>query len=240
MPNTRLTGSITSQARNGINGSDIKGSDIKGSGINKRQLNFIIKTLEALFPDPAIPLNHSDTYTLLIAVVLSAQCTDKRVNLITPALFSAADTAEKMAGLPEDQIREIIRPCGLAPQKARAIKQLSELLVARHSGRVPSSLEELLELPGVGRKTASVVLTQAIGIPAFPVDTHIMRLAKRWKLSVGNNPTQTETDLKKLFPENLWGTIHLQMIYYGRTFCPARGHKLEECVICNKLERWRQ
>ena len=205
------------------------------SRITRRQLNFIIDTLESLFPSPPIPLEHKDPYTLLVAVVLSAQCTDKRVNLVTPLLFRAADTPEKMALIQEDDIANIIRPCGLAPQKARAIKKLSEILATKHRGQVPSSLDELLELPGVGRKTASVILTQAFDIPAFPVDTHILRLAKRWKLSTARNPIQTETDLKKLFHKDLWGKIHLQMIYYGRSYCPARGHCLEKCEICNNL-----
>lgn len=191
------------------------------------------KILARLYPDPAIPLQHKDPFTLLIAVLLSAQCTDQRVNTVTPALFKNADTPKKMAKLSVDLIYDIIKPCGLAPQKSKAISQLSQILLERFNGEVPQSLEELETLPGVGHKTASVVMIQAFGIPAFPVDTHIHRLAQRWGLSDGRSVAQTEKDLKVLFPKSRWAKLHLQMIYFGREHCPARGHNVESCPICS-------
>tara|TARA_R110002110_G_scaffold133783_1_gene316408 strand:- start:2244 stop:2900 length:657 start_codon:yes stop_codon:yes gene_type:complete len=193
---------------------------------------FILQRLQALYPEPPIPLQHKDPFTLLIAVLLSAQCTDERVNQVTPALFALADTPAAMAGLEVDQIREIIRPCGLSPQKSQAIKRLSELLLEEHGGEVPADMEALERLPGVGHKTASVVMSQAFGIPAFPVDTHIHRLAQRWGLSSGKSVVQTERDLKRLFPREYWNRLHLQIIYYGREFCSARGCDGRVCEIC--------
>ena len=194
----------------------------------------IAKILKKHFPNPPIPLEHKDSYTLLIAVLLSAQCTDVRVNKVTPGLFELADNPLDMSKVNVKKIEKQIKICGLAPRKSRAIKDLSKILVEKYDSEVPSKMEDLVELPGVGRKTASVVLSQAFGIPAFPVDTHIHRLAKRWGLSSGKNVVQTEKDLKKAFPERLWNDLHLQIIYYGRKFCPARGHKIEECEICTK------
>ena len=193
---------------------------------------FIQARLAALYPDPPVPLDHTDPYTLLIAVLLSAQCTDKRVNQVTPALFALADTPAAMAALPEDEIRAVIRPCGLSPQKATAIRRLSEILAEAHGGTVPDNLEALERLPGVGHKTAGVVMAQAFGEPAFPVDTHIHRLAQRWGLSPGKNVARTEHDLKRLFPRAAWNDLHLQMIFYGREFCTARGCDGRVCEIC--------
>jgi endonuclease-3 len=192
----------------------------------------VAKTLERLYPETPIPLDHKDAYTLFVAVVLSAQCTDKRVNLVTPELFALADTPQKMAKVPVAEIQRIIRPCGLSPQKAKAISGLSKIIVETHAGQVPSSFEELEALPGVGHKTASVVMSQAFGVPAFPVDTHIHRLAKRWRLSSGKNVVQTERDLKALFPEETWNKLHLRIIYYGREHCTARGCDGKTCMIC--------
>lgn len=183
------------------------------------------RVLNELYPVVPIPLQHKDAFTLLVAVVLSAQCTDERVNQVTPALFALADTPEKMAQLPVERIREIIRPCGLSPSKSKAIRELSVLIVERHEGKVPSTFEALEALPGVGHKTASVVMSQAFGVPAFPVDTHIHRLMKRWGLSSGKNVLQTEKDAKRLFPVTSWNKLHLQIIYYGREYSPARGEK---------------
>ncbi len=180
-----------------------------------------------------MPLEHEDPYTLLISVLLSAQCTDERVNQVTPLLFARAKTPERMQKLTVPQIRSIIRPCGLAPAKSANIRALSKLLVERHGGRVPESFEDLEALPGVGHKTASVVMAQAFGQPAFPVDTHIHRLAARWGLSSGRSVEQTERDLKKLFAPERWGVVHLQLIYFGRECCPARGHDLSRCPICS-------
>lgn len=193
----------------------------------------IAKILTDLYPSPPIPLKHKDPYTLLIAVLLSAQCTDARVNTVTPTLFKRADTPQKMVKLTPDEIEAIIRPCGLAPSKSKAIWGLSKILLGKHGGEVPRSFEELEELPGVGHKTASVVMTQAFGIPAFPVDTHIHRCAKRWGLSSGKNVEQTEKDLKRLFPKASWNRLHLQIIYFAREYCQARGHREEECPICS-------
>jgi endonuclease III len=191
------------------------------------------RTLEAMYPRTPIPLDHRDAFTLLVAVVLSAQCTDKRVNEVTPALFALADTPEKMAKVPVVEIQAIIRPCGLSPQKAKAISGLSRIIVERHGGAVPRTFEELEELPGVGHKTASVVMSQAFGVPAFPVDTHIHRLAGRWGLSKARNVGETERDLKALFPEGKWNKLHLRIIYFGREHCTARGCDGHTCLICS-------
>jgi endonuclease-3 len=193
--------------------------------------------LDNLYPLPPIPLAHEDPFTLLVAVVLSAQTTDARVNMVTPALFKLAKTPRQMANLSVDEILGAIRTCGLAPGKAKNIKRLSEILVEEHGGKVPDDMEALEKLPGVGHKTASVVMTQAFGKPAFPVDTHIHRLAHRWGLSNGKSVEQTERDLKKLWPENEWGRRHLQIIYFGREYCPARGHHKDECPICSWASR---
>jgi len=190
------------------------------------------RILADLYPNPPIPLDHKDPYTLLIAVLLSAQCTDVRVNLVTPALFELADSPEKMVQQSVDAIRAIIRPCGLSPAKSKNIHRLSELLLERHDGEVPADFAALEDLPGVGHKTASVVMAQSFGVPAFPVDTHIHRLAYRWGLSSGKNVVQTEKDLKRLFPKSSWNALHLRFIFFGREFCPARSHKLDECPIC--------
>ena len=194
----------------------------------------IQKILDREFPTVDVPLDHRDPYTLLVAVLLSAQCTDARVNQVTPELFELADNAHDMARVPVEEIQQIIRPCGLSQNKARNISRLSGILVNEHGGTVPDSLEKLEALPGVGHKTASVVVNQAFGIPSFPVDTHIHRLAYRWGLSNGKNVTKTEEDLKKIFPKETWGKVHIQIILFGRKFCPARGHKWEECPICSK------
>lgn len=188
--------------------------------------------LNNLYPDTPIPLDHKDNYTLLIAVLLSAQCTDKRVNLITPKLFKKADTPYKMAKLSVEKIADIIRPCGLAPMKSKAIFNLSKILIKKHNGIVPNKLELLEELPGVGHKTASVVMAQAFGVPSFPVDTHIHRLAQRWGLTSGKSVKQTEKDLREIFPKNRWNRLHLQFIFYGREFCTARGCNGLECDLC--------
>jgi endonuclease III len=197
----------------------------------------ILKILDRYFPDPDIPLDHKDPYTLLISVVLSAQCTDERVNKTTPTLFALADNPFDMSKIPVDEIREIVKPCGLSPAKSKAISKLSQILVEKYDGRVPSTFDELEALPGVGHKTASVVMTQCFGQPAFPVDTHIHRLAYRWGLSNGRSVEQTEKDLKRLIPENKWDKAHLQIIYFGRKFCPARGHAWRQCPICSKYMR---
>ena len=196
---------------------------------------FIDRRLAELYPETPIPLTHKDAYTLLVAVLLSAQCTDKRVNLVTPQLWAVADNPAGMARVPVAKIQAIIRSCGLAPQKAKAISGLSRLLLERHDGQVPRTFDELEALPGVGHKTASVVMSQAFGQPAFPVDTHIHRLAQRWKLTDGRNVVQTERDLKKLFPPEHWNQVHLRMIYYGREHCTARGCDGTGCEICRTL-----
>lgn len=189
--------------------------------------------LDELYPEPPIPLVHGDPFTLLIAVLLSAQTTDARVNLVTPALFARAPTPETMARLTADEILAFIRTCGLAPTKAKNVKKLAETLLAEHEGKVPQDLEALERLPGVGHKTASVVMSQAFGEPAFAVDTHIHRLAHRWRLSNGKSVEQTERDLKRVFPRDEWARRHLQMIYFGREWCPARGHAPAACPICS-------
>ena len=200
------------------------------------KIRFISETLEHYYPETPVPLDHRDPFTLLVAVLLSAQCTDERVNKVTPSLFALADTPEKMAQADVEQVREIIRPCGLSPTKSKAIVGLSQLLLEKHNGRVPEDFESLEALPGVGHKTASVVMSQAFGVPAFPVDTHIHRLAQRWKLTKGKQVTQTEADLKKAFPRYLWNKLHLQIIFYGREYCPARGHDIQKCPICLALQ----
>jgi endonuclease-3 len=194
--------------------------------------DYIRKKLQELYPNPPIPLEHKDAYTLLIAVLLSAQCTDARVNTVTPALFKLADNPYDMAKVPVEKIQEIIRPCGLSPQKSKAISVLSQMLVNEHDGKVPDDWAALERLPGVGHKTASVVMSQAFGHPAFAVDTHIHRLAQRWGLTNGKNVVQTEKDLKRLFPEETWNALHLQIIYYGREYCSARGCDGTVCEIC--------
>jgi endonuclease-3 len=201
------------------------------------KVNFILNTLESLYPKTPIPLNHSDPYTLLVAVLLSAQCTDARVNLITPELFKCGPNPYAMAELDVDEIKRIIRPCGLSPAKSKNIKQLSQILIQKFNGEVPESFEDLESLPGVGHKTASVVMSQAFGHPAFPVDTHIHRLAWRWGLSNGKNVEQTEKDLKRLFSISHWNKLHLQIIYFGREHCPARGHNPALCPICSVCGR---
>jgi endonuclease III len=195
----------------------------------------IDQRLAELYPETPVPLAHKDAYTLLIAVLLSAQCTDKRVNEVTPALFALADNPAAMARVPVEKIQAIIRPCGLSPQKARAISQLSHILVERTGGEVPKTFAELEELPGVGHKTASVVMAQAFGVPAFPVDTHIHRLAQRWGLTTGKNVEQTEKDLKRLFPAAHWNALHLRIIFYGREHCTARGCDGTVCEICRTV-----
>lgn len=193
------------------------------------------RMLEDYFPEVSVPLDHRDPYTLLIAVLLSAQCTDARVNQITPILFARADNPAAMARVPVKEIEDIIRPCGLSPAKSKAISGLSSILIEKHDGEVPCSFEDLEALPGVGHKTASVVMAQAFGVPAFPVDTHIHRLAKRWKLSSGRNVVQTERDLKKLFPRERWNKLHIQIILYGRAYCTARGCDGTICPICQAV-----
>jgi endonuclease-3 len=196
---------------------------------------FVLKELTQRYPHPAVPLDHRDPFTLLIAVLLSAQCTDKKVNEVTPELFARASTPAQMVKLTREEIYAIIRPCGLGPQKSKAILELSKILLREHGGKVPRTLEELEELPGVGHKTAQVVVAQAFLTPAFPVDTHIHRLAKRWGFTDGRSVIQTERDLKKLFPVETWNALHLQMIFYGREFCGARSCDGSKCEICQSL-----
>tara|TARA_B100000989_G_scaffold274612_1_gene233565 strand:+ start:429 stop:1136 length:708 start_codon:yes stop_codon:yes gene_type:complete len=202
-------------------------------GVTKQERALYIQNyLAKRFPHPGVPLDHEDPYTLLIAVLLSAQCTDVRVNKVTPILFARAKTPEAMAKVPVKEIEAIIRPCGLAPRKAKAISDLSRILVDQHGGQVPVDIEALEALPGVGHKTASVVMVQAFGVPAFPVDTHIHRLAQMWEFTDGKNVKKTEADLKKLFPEDIWHDIHIQIILYGREMCPARGCDGLRCELC--------
>jgi len=201
----------------------------------QQRADLVRQRLAQLYPDPPIPLHHRDEFTLLVSVLLSAQCTDKKVNEITPELFAAAATPQAMRKLGEQEIYQIIRPLGLSKQKAKNIAALSEILAEQNHGKVPCTFEELEALPGVGHKTASVVMAQAFGKPAFPVDTHIHRLAQRWGLSSGRNVAQTEADLKKLFPESSWNELHLQIIYYGREHCTARGCDGTRCEMCRKL-----
>lgn len=206
--------------------------------MNKKQkVQFIIESLEKLYPETPIPLNHKDPYTLLVAVLLSAQCTDERVNQITPKLFKKADSAEKMIKLSIKEIEDIIRPCGLSPMKSKGIYGLSKMIIEQHNGKVPNNFDDLEAFPAVGHKTASVVMSQAFGFPAFPVDTHIHRLMYRWGLSNGKNVETTEKDAKRLFPKNLWNKLHLQIIYYGREYCPARGWNIKNDIISKTVGR---
>jgi endonuclease-3 len=198
----------------------------------QERVNYIISFLESLYPETPVPLLNRNHFELLVAVLLSAQCTDVRVNQVTPKLFSLADNPLSMSKISIDDIYKIIRPCGLAPQKSKAISNLSKILITKHDGNVPSNFESLEALPGVGHKTASVVMSQGFGYPAFPIDTHIHRLAQRWGLTNGKNVTQTEKDLKKIFPEKLWNKLHLQIIFYGREYCTARGCNGTICKIC--------
>ena len=200
----------------------------------KEKVNYIIEELERLYPKTPVPLDHKDAYTLLVAVLLSAQCTDERVNMVTPDLFRIADNPVDMVKVPVEKIKEIIRPCGLSPRKSQAIYDLSGILLNKHNGEVPSSFEALEELPGVGHKTASVVMAQAFDVPAFPVDTHIHRLT-RWGITSGKNVVQTERDAKRLFPEENWNKLHLQLIFYGREYSPARSPKLEKDYITRTI-----
>jgi endonuclease-3 len=203
----------------------------------KEKAKYIHKILDELYPTVPIPLDHTSPYTLLVAVLLSAQCTDERVNKVTPFLFEKADTPQKMIQLEVDEIKAIIRPCGLSPRKSKAIHELSHLLIDNHKGEVPQDIDALEALPGVGHKTASVVMSQAFGTPNFPVDTHIHRLAYRWTLSTGKNVVKTEKDLRRLFPESSWNKLHLQIIFFGREYCPARGHDPMVCPICSLYGR---
>ena len=206
--------------------------------MNKAEkVQFVVDQLEELYPTTPIPLDHTNAFTLLVAVLLSAQCTDKRVNLVTPSLFKLADNPHDMVKVPVDKIREIIRPCGLSPRKSKAISDLSKILIKQHKGEVPESFEHLEDLPGVGHKTASVVMSQAFGVPAFPVDTHIHRLLYRWNLTNGKNVDQTEKAAKRLFARTLWNKLHLQIIFYGREYCKARPHIIDECPICSTIGR---
>ncbi|MCE7993314.1 MAG: endonuclease III [Roseivirga sp.] len=201
------------------------------------KVDFIVNTLESLYPEVPVPLDHTDPYTLLVAVLLSAQCTDVRVNKITPYLFAQADNPFDMMKLSVEEIKEIIRPCGLSPMKSKGIAGLSKILVKEYNGKVPQDMEALEALPAVGHKTASVVMSQAFGVPSFPVDTHIHRLIYRWGLSTGKNVVQTEKDCKRLFGKELWNKLHLQIIFFGREYCPARGHNPHECPICSQVGR---
>ncbi len=203
----------------------------------EEKVSFVINKLEELYPEVPIPLDHKDPYTLLVAVLLSAQCTDARVNKVTPHLFALADRPDTMRNQSIEDIRQIIRPCGLSPRKSKAIHQLSNIIMDKHNGIVPNNFSELEELPGVGHKTASVVMSQAFGFPAFPADTHIHRLIYRWGLSNGKNVEQTEKDCKRLFPKELWNKLHLQIIFFGRQYCKARPHQPLECPICSKAGR---
>ena len=203
----------------------------------KERASEIHKILESEFAEVPIPLDHKDPYTLLIAVLLSAQCTDERVNKITPLLFSKADNPYDMVKMTIEEIKSIIRPCGLSPMKSKGIFRLSKILIEEYEGQVPQNMEALEKLPAVGHKTASVVMSQAFGVPAFPIDTHIHRLAYRWKLSTGKNVKQTEKDLKSCFPIESWNKVHLQIIFFGRKYCPARGHNPRTCPICKTYGR---
>lgn len=200
--------------------------------LKQERADYILEKLEDLYPETPVPLDHTNPFTLLVAVLLSAQCTDERVNTVTPALFKLADNPFEMAALKVSQIEKIIKPCGLSPRKSKAIHRLSEMIIEEHGGLVPKSFESLEAMPGVGHKTASVVMAQAFGVPAFPVDTHIHRLAQRWGLTKGKNVEQTERDCKKLFPAEKWNKLHLQIIFYGREFCQARKCYGLECEIC--------
>ena len=199
------------------------------------KISLILETLQALYPEPEIPLNSSSPFTHLVAVLLSAQCTDARVNTVTPTLFEQANTASKMTEISVHTIADIIRPCGLAPRKSKAIADLSQIIVDRYDGQVPADMAALESLPGVGHKTAQVVMAQCFGLPTFPVDTHIHRLIYRWGLSNGKSVEQTERDCKRLFPEERWNDLHLQIIYFGRQYCPARGHTWSTCPLCSRI-----
>lgn len=199
------------------------------------RVQFILDTLEQYYPETPIPLNHTDPYTLLVSVLLSAQCTDERVNQITPHLFAKANNPADMLKLSIEEIQQIIRPCGLSPMKSTGIYGLSQMIMELHNGEVPASFEALEAMPAVGHKTASVVMSQAFGVPAFPVDTHIHRLAYRWRLSAAKSVEETERDLKRLIPKERWNKAHLQIIFMGREFCPARGHIIEKCPVCSVL-----
>ena len=201
----------------------------------QQRADHLLRRLAELYPETPIPLDHRDPFTLLVAVLLSAQCTDLRVNQVTPSLFALADNPQAMMRVPVEEIRAIIRPCGLSPRKSAAISELSKILVEKHGGEVPADFEALEALPGVGHKTASVVMAQAFGVPAFPVDTHIHRLATRWKLTSGKNVEQTERDLKRLFPREEWNKLHLRIIFYGREHCTARGCDGKSCLLCREL-----
>jgi endonuclease-3 len=203
--------------------------------LKQQRADHVRRRLQELYPETLIPLDHKDAYTLLVAVLLSAQCTDVRVNQVTPALFKLADNPRDMMRVPVADIQAIIRPCGLSPKKAAAISELSRILVEQHGGEVPADFAALEALPGVGHKTASVVMAQAFGVPAFPVDTHIHRLATRWKLTSGKNVVQTERDLKKLFPRSSWNKLHLQIIFFGREHCSARNCDGKSCLLCREL-----
>ncbi len=203
--------------------------------LKQQRADHVLHRLAELYPETPIPLDHTNAFTLLVAVLLSAQCTDVRVNQVTPALFALADNPRDMMAVPTEEIKAIIRPCGLSPRKAAAISGLSKILVEQHGGEVPADFEALEALPGVGHKTASVVMAQAFGVPAFPVDTHIHRLATRWKLTSGKNVVQTERDLKKLFPRESWNRLHLQIIFYGREHCGARSCDGKTCLLCREL-----
>jgi endonuclease-3 len=203
--------------------------------LKQQRADHVLRRLSELYPETPIPLDHKDAFTLLVAVLLSAQCTDVRVNQVTPALFALADNPRDMMQVPVEAIRAVIRPCGLSPRKSAAISGLSKILIEQHGGEVPADFAALEALPGVGHKTASVVMAQAFGVPAFPVDTHIHRLATRWKLTSGKNVEQTERDLKKLFPRSCWNRLHLQIIFYGREHCRARGCDGKSCLLCQEL-----
>ncbi len=206
---------------------------MSGNMLKEDRVAFIDRRLQELYPNPPVPLDHTDPYTLLVAVLLSAQCTDERVNQVTPSLFELADNPFDMAKESVETIRAIIKPCGLSPQKSKAIRRLSEILIEEHGGEVPQDFESLERLPGVGHKTASVVMAQSFGVPSFPVDTHIHRLAQRWGLTRGRNVNQTERDLKRVFKKSRWNDLHLQIIFYGREFCTARGCDGRVCEICS-------
>ncbi|MEO0733209.1 MAG: endonuclease III [Bacteroidota bacterium] len=203
----------------------------------REKATHIHRILDELYPTVPVPLDHTDPYTLLVAVLLSAQCTDVRVNQVTPHLWALTDKPEEMMLVSQEEIRQIIRPCGLSPRKSKAIKELSRIITEEYGGKVPQDWAALEALPGVGHKTAAVVMSQAFGVPAFPVDTHIHRLAYRWTLSTGKNVEKTEADLKRLFPEESWNKLHLQIIFFGREYCPARGHLMKECPICSLYGR---
>jgi len=209
----------------------------KAPASKKEKAVFVSNTLAELYPTTSIPLDHQDPYTLLVAVLLSAQCTDKKVNEISPLLFAKACTPQQMVKLSVEEIKDIIRPCGLSPMKSKGIHGLSHIILEEHDGQVPADMAALERMPGVGHKTASVVMAQAFGVPAFPVDTHIHRLAWRWGLSTGKSVERTEADLKKIFPEDTWNDLHLRIIYFGREYCPAKAHDARTCPICSVVGR---